>query len=76
MPPFSFFGTVRLFFQNFFFTKSAPPIFFDDLPQNGWEISPLVRQFGSTFGFFRYRRREYFDTLKSFAAVEENTLTL
>ena len=30
------------------------------------KVSPLMRQFVSTFGFFRYRRREYFDTLKSF----------
>ena len=30
------------------------------------KVSSLVRQFGSIFGFFRYRWREYFDTLKSF----------
>ena len=30
------------------------------------KVSPLVRQFGSTFGFFRYRRREYFEVLLLF----------
>ena len=54
------------FFSIFFHQKCPSFNFFDDLRQNGWKISPLVRQFGSTFGFFRYSRREYFDTLKSF----------
>ena len=68
-PPFSFFGIVRLFFKKIFFTKSAPPsIFFWFATEwmKNLKVSPLVRQFRSTFGFFRYRRREYFDTLKSF----------
>ena len=67
--PFQFFGIVRFFFKKFFFTKSAPPSIFwwyaTEWMKN-LKVSPLVRQISSTFGFFRYRRREYFDTLKSF----------
>ena len=70
--PLSVFSALWDFFQ-IFFTKSAPPIFFDDLSQNGWKISvsPLVRQFGSTFGFFRYRRRVlwHFEVLLLFLSL-------
>ena len=67
VPPFNFFGIVRLFSKKKFSPK-VPLHFF--LFATEWmknlKVSPLVHQFGSTFGFFRYRRREYFDTLKSF----------
>ena len=57
------------FFQKIFFHQKCPSFNFfwyaTEWMKN-LKVSPLVRQFGSTFGFFRYRRREYFDTLKSF----------
>ena len=49
------------------FPKKSPkdPFnFFDDLRQKGWNLTAsLARQFGSTFGFYGYCRREYIDTL-------------
>ena len=67
-PPFQFFGIVRLFFKFVFHQKCPSFIFlwFATEWMNNLNVSPLVRQFGSTFGFFRYRSRKYFDTLKSF----------
>ena len=67
-PPFQFFRHCETFFQISFSPK-RPPSNFDDFAtewMKNLKVSPLVRQFGWTFGFFRYCRREYFDTLKSF----------
>ena len=58
----------KTFFSNFFSPKVPLQFFwwFATEWMKNLKVSPLVRQFGSTFGFFRYRRRQYFDTLKSF----------
>ena len=34
-----------------------------------FKVSPLVCQFGSTFGFFRYRRRKYLEVLLLFLSL-------
>ena len=65
------FGAVRLFFRKKkHFPQRVPLQFFLSFPTERMlknpKGSPLVRQFGSTFGLFLYRRRKYFDTLKSF----------
>ena len=62
---FHFFGIVRLFSKK---SSNGPFNFLmlcDKMDEN-LKAYPLARQFGPTFGFFRYCRREYFDTLKSF----------
>ena len=69
-PLFSFFGIVRLFFKKKFFSPKVPFLQFFWWFATEWmknlKVSPLVRHFCSTFGFFRYRRREYSDRFKSF----------
>ena len=66
----SVFSALLDFFSKKFFSPKVPLLQFVWWFATEWiknlKVSPLVRQFGSTFGFFRYRRREYFDTLKSF----------
>ena len=68
--PFQFFRHCETFFQKVFFSPKVPLLQFFWWFATEWmknlKVSPLVRQFGSTFRFFRYRRREYFDTLKCF----------
>ena len=63
-PPLNFFGIVRLFEKKI--SPKVPLLQFFKRFATEWmknlKVSPLLRQFGSTFGFFRYRRREYFDT--------------
>ena len=57
------------FFRRRYFHHRVPPSIFwwiaTQLVKN-LKGSPLVHQFGPTFGFFGYCRRQYFDTLKSF----------
>ena len=69
VPPLSFFRNCETFFKNFFHQK-CPSFnlfwwFATEWTKN-FKVFPLVPQFGSTFGFFRDRRREDFDTLMSF----------
>ena len=70
--PFQFFGFVRLFFKKKFSPKVPLLQFFwwfaTEWMKN-FKVSPLVRQFGSTFGFFRYRRRKYFEVLLLFLSL-------
>ena len=56
----------RKSFRSSIFTSSKKLKGFATEWMKNLKVSPVVRQFGSAFGFFRYRRREYFDTLKSF----------
>ena len=67
VPPFQFFRHCETS-RNFFNQKCPSFNFFWFATEwmKNLKVFHLVRQFGSTFGFFRYRRREYFDTLKSF----------
>ena len=69
VPPFQFFRHCETFFQKIFFHQKCPSFnffWFATEWMKNLKVSPLVRQFGSTFGFFRDRRREYSDHFKSF----------
>ena len=71
--PFSFFGIVRLLKKIFLFHQKCPSFnffwWFETEWMKNFEVSPLVCQFGSTFGFFRYRRREYLEVLLLFLSL-------
>ena len=73
--PGSIFGSVSLFFENFFFTEGSHLQFFDIFGQNGfWKIpnGPPFQFFSALWDFFRKKTikgspiHEYFDILKSF----------